>query len=98
MLGIGLSSLIVALLIGLRSTFIWNMAGGALGTGSRAATHSKLRMGRTRFPPSNPAHVSDKKLVFVADGGAAYFNLALRGIRMGNMLQRGLSVSFEEKT
>ena len=55
---------------------MWNMAGGSLGTGSGAATHSKLRMGRMKFSPSNPAHVSDKKLVFVADRGVAYFELA----------------------
>ena len=78
------------------------MAGGALGTRSGAATHSALRIGRTKFSPSSPAHVSAKKACFCGGYRRALLctgvTPSFRGIRMGSMLQGGLPVRFEEKT
>ena len=101
MLGIGLSSLIVALLIGLRSTVMRNMAGGALGTSKGVATHSALRTGRTRFSPSSPAHVSDKNVCFWGGYRRALlcigFTPSFSGMRMGSILHGGQPVGLDEK-
>ena len=100
-LGMGISSLMIALLIGIRSTVMRNMAGGALGTSKGAATHSAVRTGRTRFSPSSPAHVSDKNVCFWGGYRRALLGTGVTpsfsGMRMGSILQGGRPVSFEEK-